>query len=80
MDERTRQELGDYLSRWRTAEPALAEHRATELAVLSDDAARAPTLDLFRWWQPPVVDDEGAELVAQQRMFTFWRLRQGAAP
>jgi hypothetical protein len=59
----------ELIERWKAAGPALEAQRWAELSRLTDEDARRATLDLFAFWRPSAVDEFGAELVEQQRVF-----------
>jgi hypothetical protein len=59
----------ELIERWRAAGPELEAQRWAELSRLTDEDARRATVDLFALWRPSAVDDFGAELVEQQRVF-----------
>lgn len=61
--------------RWAEAGPALEEQRCRELQELDDETARRMTLDLFRCWRRPEIDDLAAGLVEQQKLFARLRRR-----
>jgi len=75
MDDERARDLRRFIDTWRLAGPALEADRLGELSRLRDDEARARMLDLFALWRPGGHDDDGAELVAQQRVFSLARAR-----
>ncbi|MBI4516189.1 MAG: hypothetical protein HY699_10295 [Deltaproteobacteria bacterium] len=56
----------------------LEEERYAALQDLDDETARRITLDLFKLWRPREVDDFGAGLVEQQKVFAKLRQREAA--
>jgi hypothetical protein len=63
----------ELILRWKAAGPALEAQRWAELSTLTDEDARRATLDLFALWRPTALDEFGAELVEQQRVFHLRR-------
>jgi hypothetical protein len=59
-----------WLDNWRVVGPLLEQERAERLAAMTDEEAQELTRDLLALWRPSELDDMGAELVAQQRLFT----------
>jgi hypothetical protein len=77
----TNRETGlQLIERWRAAGPVLEEQRWLELSRLTDEEARRATLDLFALWCPSPVDEFGAELVEQQRVFRLRPIRVSPRP
>lgn len=70
----------ELIGRWKVAGPALEAQRWAELSRLTDEDARRATLDLFALWRPSAVDDCGAELVEQQRVFRLQRAGSARQP
>ena len=64
----------ELIGRWKVAGPALEAQRWAELSRLTDEDARRATLDLFALWRPSAIDEFGAELVEQQRVFRLQRV------
>ena len=70
----------ELIERWKAAGPALEAQRWAELFRLTDEDARRATLDLFALWRPSALDDFGAELVEQQRVFRLQRVGSTLRP
>jgi len=70
----------ELIGRWKVAGPALDAQRRSELSTLSDEDARRATLDLFALWRPSAIDEFGAELVEQQRVFRLQRVGSVSHP
>jgi len=70
----------ELIGRWKVAGPALEAQRWAELSRLSDEDARRATLDLFALWRPSAIDEFGAELVEQQRVFRLQRVGSVSHP
>ena len=73
-----RDNLRDFVQRWRKAGPALEAQRYTELQELDDDTARRITLDLFKLWRPGTMDRMGGGLVEAQKVFVKLARREAA--
>ncbi len=70
----------ELIGRWKVAGPALEAQRWAELSRLTDEDARRATLDLFALWRPSAIDEFGAELVEQQRVFRLQRVGSVSHP
>ncbi len=70
----------ELIGRWKVAGPALEAQRWSELSRLTDEDARRATLDLFALWRPSAIDEFGAELVEQQRVFRLQRVGSVSHP
>lgn len=80
MNDTNRASGCELIERWKAAGPALEAQRWAELSQLTDEDARRATVDLFALWRPSSVDDSGAELVEQQRVFRLQRAGSTARP
>jgi hypothetical protein len=71
-----RESLREFVRRWAEVGPLLEEERYAALQDLDDETARRITLDLFKLWRPREIDDFGAGLVGQQKVFAKLRQRE----
>jgi len=67
--------LPEWVDTWRNTGRLLDAERAARLAAMTEDEARRMSLALLDLWRPGARDEEGAELVAHQRLFATARLR-----
>jgi hypothetical protein len=65
----------EFVKKWAAAGPVLEELKLLRLQELDDETARKMMLDLFDMWRPGHIDDLGAGLVEQQRIFAKLRER-----